>query len=296
MRSITGTLAVLSALFFCAPADAVSPGFFPFQPDEEMLELISQAAALALIHDLALAPDQRAQIKRILAPVRGEIDRLQVEERALRDDRIKPLLLRIIEDLKAGRDPAQTPSEESMEEMTAFRARMAGLFLKTDGAYQAVTAVLTPAQQERLGTFCFQEYMGPMSTRVRPGSRLGMEPEDLIQQIRSASPEEIEAMVVRMERRRGVREGLRVTGRRSPAMDRKIETFAALVRQIHAMPQEEFEARADRLRVELDSLSPPGPGPEGRMGPGRGPRSGGFMGRGFDTKRILFSKAFYESL
>jgi hypothetical protein len=213
-----------------------------------------------------------------------------------RDDRIKPRLHQVIKDLKAGRDPAATPSEQVVTEMTAFRTRMAGLFLKTDQAFQAITALLTPAQQERLQDFRFEEYMGPMPA-MPPGRLLGMEPGELLREIRSASPEEIDGMVQQMEQRRDRMTERAENEKRAERMDRKIRQFADLVRQIHSMPQQEFDARQEQLKQELEVLSPPRPGPDGRRGGPRPPKPPPpFADKGFDTKRIVFSKAFYEAL
>lgn len=295
MKGLAGALSVVVFLICGAPSRASTPEFFPFQPDEEMMELVSRAAALALIHDLALTAEQRGEIRRILKPLRDEIDRLQEEEEAFRNERIKPRLRKVIEELKAGRDPAAALSAESEEEMSAFRDRMAGLLTKSDRAYRSVQAVLTPAQQERLRGFRFEEYIGPLP-RKRPAGRLGMEPEALILEIRTASPEEIDALVARIERRREARKEAAGNGKRAARVDRKVEKLVDLVKQIHAMPQEAFDARREQLRMELDLLSPPGPGPAGRHGPGRPPGAGGFADSGFGAKRILFSKAFYEAL
>jgi hypothetical protein len=295
LKTIAGTLVVLFVLFCRSLAAGNPPGFFPFEPDEEMRSLISQATALALIHNLALTPDQRKEIKRNLEPVQAELQEVQKEEMKFRDDRIKPRLRQVIQELKAGRDPAATPSEQVVTEMTAFRTRMAGLFMKTRQAFQGITALLTPAQQERLRDFRFEEYLGPMPP-LPPGRLLGMEPGELLREIRSASPGEIEGMVEQMERRRERMTDRAENGKRAERMDRKVRQFADLARQIQSMPQEEFDARQEQLTQELNALSPPRPGPDGRGDPRPPTRPPPFGEKGFDTKRIVFSKAFYEAL
>jgi len=304
MKARKGIFAVLlaGAVLICCPlAYGKPPGFFPFEPDPEMRELLEQATALALIHDLALTPEQRNEIKQILRPVQEEKQGLEEQERAFRDQRIKPRLRQVIEDLKAGRDPAASPSQEAVEEMESLRPRMAALFLKIDRAGDAVSACLTPAQRERLRGFRFEEYVGPIPA-VHPAKRLGMEPGELIDEIRGASPEEIDALVRRAERVRdrppGPWEG---TGNRRARMERKLESFAELVRQIHDMPQADFDARKEQLEKELAALAPPPPPPPGPPGgtappppaPAKSPEA---RDRGVNVKRVLFSRAFYDSL
>jgi len=308
MKGIFGALLAGSVLFCCPLAYANPPGFIPFEPDEEMRELMEQATALALIHDLALTPEQRKEIQQILQPVQEEKQSLQEGERAFRDQRIKPRLRQVIADLKAGRDPAASPSAEAVDEMEVLRPRMAGLFLRLDQAYEAVTACLTPAQRERLRTFRFEEYIGPMPA-MHPAKLLGMEPVELLEAIRNASPEEIDAMVQRMERKRERRAGPG-DGKSRPRrarVERKMASFVELVRQIHDMPQADFDARKEQLEKELAALTappppppggPPGPGGPagGRNGPPPPPNPSGGMAKGMNVKRILFSQAFYDSL
>jgi len=295
MKTVSGMFIALAVLFCCSPANGVSPGFFPFEPDEEMRGLVSRATALALIHDLSLTTDQREEIKQTLKPVHEDIELLKKEERSFRDEKIKPRLRQVIEDLKAGRDPTATRSEKNVEEMDAMRTRMTGLFQKTDQAYQAITALLTPAQQERLRDFRFSKYMGPFPA-MHPARLHGMKPVELLNEIRNASQEEIDARVLEMGRIRDERRGASREGKRMERREQKIQSFMDLVQQIHDMPQAEFDAKKEQLKKELKALSPPRPGPGGDRGHRHRPKTTPFMGKGFDTKRIVFSQAFYESL
>jgi Spy/CpxP family protein refolding chaperone len=308
MKTFTGaiTAAVIFLCFFSAAA--ANPGVFPFEPDKEIRGLLEEATALALIDYLALTPDQRTEIKRILKPVHEEMEQMKAEEIKVREERIKPRLRQVIQDLKAGRDPASTPPEDVVESMTTVRTRMAALFTKANQAYGEITALLTPAQQERLRGFRFEEYIGPMPD-MHPRRLLGMDPVKFIEEIRNSSQEEIEAMVGQIEQRHEARRefmGKAGKGARGEARDRKMQSFVALVKEIHAMPQDEFEAKVEQLKTEVEAATPrsrpgrgPGPRPPGPppfMSPGPDGKPGSLVNKKFNTKRIIFSPSFYEAL
>jgi hypothetical protein len=305
MKIFARVITAVSVLFCCSLAVAGPPGFFPFEPDDEMRTLIGEATALALIDNLALAPDQRTEIKRILSPVHEEIGRMKEEEKQFRDDRIKPRLRQVIQDLKAGRDPASSSPEDVVAQMTAVRTRIAALFTMSNQAYGEIQGVLTPAQQERLRSFRFEEYIGPMPG-MHPRKMLGMDPVKLIEEIRNSSQEEIDAMVLQIEQGREARKAFAGKAGRGAARDRKVQVFMDLVQEIHAMPQSEFDARTEQLKKEIEAVTPgrrPGGGP-GSKSPERSPfmnsgaegRPSPPMGKGFDVKRIIFSEPFYEAL
>lgn len=293
MKTITGAIVGLSIVLGYSLATAMPPGFPPFMDDQELRELSSEAVSLALIHDLALTPEQREEMKQILKPIRGEFDLMRKAERKFRDEHIKPRLRQIISDLKAGRDPAPCKAEEAAD-MEAFRSQMAGLFVRADQAYGKIRDLLGPEQQSRLEDFRFQEYMGP-THMMHAGKLLSMEPMKLIQEIHGYSQEEIDRLVREITRREEAHERFESEEEREGLRDEKVQMLIDLIKRIHAMPQSEFDEKAELLKQEMKALSP------GSVGAGRDRRHGRrrpspFGQRGFDTRRIVLSASFYESL
>jgi len=269
------------------PQEAMPPGPPPFLQDEELLRLSSEASALALLHRLSLTAEQRGQIKSILEPVRAEFERAEKAEKKFLDEQVKPRLRQIITDLKAGRNPAP-PSDRQKEQIDALRSQLAPLLVKADQAFEKILALLRPEQQEVLWDFRFEEYLGPVRP-VHPSRLLGMEPEKLVREIRSAPQDEIDQLLRDVVQRPHA----------GPADDPRAEKarmFIDLIQKIRAMPKSEFDAKAKTLEQELAALKPPPPpGPGRREGPDlQLPyRSAKPV---FDVKRILLSQSFFEAL
>ena len=296
MKTFLAALAVLSVLCCSSAARAMPPpGFPPFLDDEEMRGLISQAAALALIHDLALTPEQREQIKGILEPVRAEIEDMRKAEKTFRDEHLKPRLKQAIADLKAGRKPAPPAADRGTDDQT-LRSRVATVRVKSDQAFEQIKGLLSAEQREKLKDFDIEKVLGhPVG--LRPHRLLCREPAKLIEEIRGYSQEDLDRLVERLSRRAEARRASGPEGEPDPVRDEKIKLFIELVKKIHAMPQSEFDAKAEALKQELAALSPaPGPGGRGDGGERRGHRHGPFPKRVFDGKRIIFSESFCDSL
>jgi len=295
MRTFFTAIAVLSWLC-CSPAASAMPhGFPPLLEDVEMRDLVSQVAALGLLHDLALSPEQREQIKQVLTPVRAECEAMQKAERKFRDEQLKPRFKRVIADLKAGRDPAP-PAEPKGIEGETLRSRMAAMRVKSDRAYEQIAALLSAPQQEKLRDFDLARYLGT-PPGLHPRGLICRDPAGLIQEIRGSTQEDLDLIVQRLSRRAEARRGSGPAGEPDPAREEKIRMFIELVKKIHAMPQAEFDARAEALQQELAELAPAS-ARRGKCDRGErpGPRGGSSSKGGFEVKRILLSESFYDSL
>ncbi len=293
MNVCTRIIIVLSFLFTCSTASAQPPGFHHLMKDDEMRELSDEAAALALIHNLSLSTEQREQIRGIAKPVRAEFEEMEEVEQGIRETIIKPRLRKVIEDLKAGKEPTP-PADIKKDEIEALRGQMAALFVQADQAYEAVLALLSPEQQERLRNFRLEEYLGPIHA-MHPRRLLHMEPVKMLQEIRNASPEEIDRLVQMMTERQGFRRSPPGSEKRHSLRNEKVRMLAEFIRKIHVMPQEEFEEKVQILQEEVEALKPRRG--DSRKGRDRDRRDHGRDSRrGFGPKRIVLSEAFYEAL
>ncbi len=292
MNRFTQIIIVFTALFFCTSAQARPPAFPHFMKDQEIRELSTEAAALALIHHLSLSVEQREQIKGILKPLRTEFDQIGKAEQDVRERIIKPRLRQVIEALKAGREP--DPDDLKRDELETFRGQMATLFTQTDQAYEAVQALLDQEQKEKLRDFRLEAYLGPIHA-MHPKRLFHMEPIKMLNEIHEASPEEIDRLIQKMTRPRGPRTDMGRAGKRQERREEKTRLLAELIRKINAMPQEEFEKKVELLPAELQALMPHH-GSKGKVcSRSRCGRKAGKRGE-FGTKRIMMSKSFYEAL
>jgi hypothetical protein len=320
MRNLAGGITVALVLFgLFSAAQAMPPpgGPPPFLGDEELRGLFSEATALALIHDLALTPEQRGKIKGILKPVRADFDLMDKEEKSFREEQIKPRLKQVIADLKAGKNPVPA-TEVKAPNMEALRSRMAALRVKADQAYEGFVLLLSSDQKEKLRNFRFENYLGPLPG-MQPERLPGMEPLQLIREVRGYSQEELEKRIEEIESHEAARPPPPGEKESSGLREQRVKIFIDLLRKIHDMPQAEFEAKTELLEQELAELSPPPPhGPEGDRGPPSPPEAGPVpppgggpggdsepppppgpppcMKRGFDPQGVVFSKSFYEAL
>ena len=302
MKACTGVLTLTFMLILTVSASAEPPGSSPFlspppfMMDKELNQLGSEAAALALLHELKLNAEQKGTIKEILQPVRARFARMETEEANMRESVMKARLRQIIADLKAGRDPAPPPKTPPPN-LSVMRNRMATLVATTNEAYEKVQGLLTAEQRQTLNSFRFEKYVVPFRV-MPPGGVHDVDPVEMIEQIRGASGEELAILVERI-RERGRPGGPPPPGGREPDPSRqeRVEMFAALLVKIHDMPQDEFDRKVETLKQELSAISPgpgdrPPPPPDGR-GP-RGPEDP--MKKGFDPKSIVLSRAFYDAL
>ncbi len=286
---------VMSVLLFCAPANARPPGFHHFMKDQEIRELSTEAAALALIHHLSLSTEQREQVKEILKPIRAEFDQMEAAEQNVRENIIKPRLRQVIEALKA--DKAHVPPDDvKKDEIETLRGQVASLFAQTDQAYEAVQAILSQEQQERLRDFRLETYLGPIHA-MHPKKLLRLEPVKMLHEIHDAPQEEIDHLIQRMTERKGPRKHMQRPGKGKKQREEKVRMFAALIRKINAMPQEEFEEKFNLLQAELETLRPHRGHGQGKVGErGRRDHDGRGKRGDFGTKRIMMSESFYEAL
>ncbi len=291
--SLLCTIMAVIAPFGISPANAMPPDFPPFMLDNDLRDLSSEAVSLAIIHHLSLTPDQRTEIKQILTPLRAEFDLMKSKDGEFQDTYIKPRLNQIISDLKAGKDP-DPPLEQNMAVHEAFRSQMAALLAKAHQAFEEISALLSPEQQEQLQSFRFEEYLG-LPPIMHPRRLLDMEPVELIRQIRDYSPEEIDQLAEMVSHRQQAMKSLGVRKEHRQHKEDRIQMFISLIKKINEMPQSEFDAKAQLLQEEIEALSPPHHGP-GKSRGRPGPPSPPFMKKGFDTKRIIMSEPFYEAL
>jgi|GEM_PF-3014622 len=292
MKRLAGTIAGFLVLFAFSLANAMPPHPSPpFMDDKELRDLTSEAASLALIHRLALTPEQGTEMKQILEPIRAEFESMEAAEKEAREAFIKPRLRQIIADLKAGKDPALS-GDDSGEGPEAIRSRMVGLLVKEAEAFRKIKALLSQDQQEQLRDFrFFEEYMettGPLD----PRKLLRMEPLELLQKIRESSSEDVDRLAQDVAAKRAVRETFEGDSKRDKRLGQKLELLVELVQKIHAMPQSEFDAKAKLLEQELEALSASPRGDKRR----RGPRPPRFGPGGLDARGIIFSKSFYDAL
>jgi len=306
MKSLCKSILLLAVVFSATPLFARMPGPFP---GEERWKLQEEAVSLAVIHYLDLAPEQRSQMKEILAPVRKDGDEARSRGEKWNKKVMEPRLRKVISDLKKGRKP-EPPSEDLVAESETFHQQMRDYRITAKATVEKVLNVLTPEQRERLRTFQPHEYIGltPPPPRPMRGALL-----EVIDEIREIPQEEFDKLVAHLESRG-------TTGRKKgPAGTNRAQTLVAFMTEVRNMPEEEFKAQHERLEEQYEQLRPPqGPEPgihmrrEGRQLDGPGPKKG-MRGKGPKAmggkehhgkgpmkkdilKRVLLSEEFYKAL
>lgn len=261
--------------------------------DEELHKLQAEAMSLALIHHLQLNKSQRGEIKKILKPLRPEIDEMIKQGETWHDGPMKQRMRHIISDLKAGRQPREVSSDLAAKHQQMQQQGM-GLKLKTDKAMKEIMGQLTVKQVEGLENFDPKKYVG-FKFLFNPGKLRDMEPVEMLKEIRSMPQAQFDMLMSQMENRLEKKskqneaakgEGQRVGFNQKMRIERH-KALVEMMQEVRKMKKVEFEAQLGRLEKDLEELWPMrhrgGPGHAKGQGRGRGHRGGG-AGPAFDER------------